>query len=106
MISGSVCGNTDGHIAESLFFAVKRSVVSPSANIQGYPLIDDICFIYESEGEEGPDDYILIDKCLTKKNNTSDRIFVSYHCRKPLGLCNLKYKAATVDRYPQKVSEI
>ena len=104
IIGGSVCGNTDTHVAESYFFAVKRSTAIPAAYLQGYPIIDDICFIFESEQEEAPDDYVVLDKCLIKKSNSSHRIFVSYHVRKPIGLCNLKYKAATVDRYPQKVS--
>ena len=103
LISGSVCGNTDPHIAEPYFFAVKRSVAAPSAYLQGYPIIDDICFIWESEGEEAPEEYVVLDKCLIKKSTSSHRIFVSYHVRKPVGLCNLKYKATTVDRYPKKV---
>lgn len=105
MISGSVSGYTDISVAETYYFAVKRSSVKPTANIQGHPLIDDVCFIFESEGEEGPEEtYVVLDKNLMKKGGASGhRLLFAYHSRRPQGLCNVKYEAATMDRYPQKV---
>jgi hypothetical protein len=105
VLGGYVCGHTDGAIAEPYFFAVKRSSVNPEANLLGYSIIDDICFIFESEGEEEPMDeaYIILDKCLLKKSQTSHKIYLGYHERRPQGLCDIKYESATLDRYPEKV---
>ena len=108
VLGGYVCGHTDITLAEQYFIAVKRSVVNSQANIQGYPIIDDICFVCESEGEQEPseDAYVMLDMCLTKKSGSALRIFIGYHSRKPMGLSNVKYEAATVDRYPQQVSSM
>jgi len=100
-ISGNVCGNTDIRIAESLYFAVKRSDASAAVNIDGYPIIDDICLVVESEDEQAPEGYVVLDSNLVRKSASSHRIMVSYHVRQPQGLCNLSYKATTIDRYPK-----
>lgn len=102
VLGGAVCGYTDISLADPYYLSVKRSQPTPQANIDGYPIIDDICFVLESEGEEPPaSDYIMLDKCLLKKNS-NHKIYLAYHVRKPQGLCNISYEAATVDRYPQQ----
>ena len=100
VLGGAVCGYTDISLADPYYLSVQRSQPTPQANLDGYPIIDDICFVFESEGEEPPaSDYIMLDRCLIKKGNI--KIYLAYHVRKPQGLCNVKYEAHTIDRYPQ-----
>jgi hypothetical protein len=89
--------------------------------IEGEPLIDDLCIVLQSgpggdiEREDIPDEYQEVEKCaLTTPINVhpsnatgaqSQMSFViGYHQRAALGLCDLGYDSATLDRYPLKVS--
>lgn len=85
--------------------AVRRADANHSMLIEGMPLIDDIVIINRSLGEFEPEDYVVIDRCLQQpKTWSGDSMILAFHKREPLGLCNLKYESATLDRFPQHVS--
>ena len=85
--------------------AVRRADGSKSMIIKGMPLIDDIVVINRSLKEYEPEDYVIIDRCLQQpKTWGGDSMILAYHKREALGLCDLKYESATLDRFPQQVS--
>lgn len=85
--------------------AVRRANGSHSVLIEGMPLIDDIVIINRSLNEFEPEDYVIIDRCLQQPKTWSGyNMILAYHKREPLGLCDLKYEAATLDRFPHEVS--
>jgi hypothetical protein len=84
--------------------AVRRASSSNSTIILGEPLIDDICIINRSLNEFEPEDYVVVDRCLqSPKTWAGDDMLIAYHKREPLGLCDLKYESATLDRFPHDV---
>lgn len=79
--------------------AIKRSPVNNTIYIYGTPLIDDICLVISSKDEDIPEGYVCIEKNLHKGLN-GDKVFLAYHQIGPIGLCDLGYESATIDRYP------
>eukprot|EP01034_Spumella_vulgaris_P022474 gene22474-28602_t len=82
---------------------------------EGEPLIDDLCIVLsvssDTQSEETPEEYHEIEKCAVvgqtnvhaAANATIPQTYtVAYHQRAALGLCDLGYDSATLDRYPQK----
>jgi hypothetical protein len=87
--------------------AVRRADASHSMLIEGNPLVDDICIINRSLGEFEPEDYVIVDRCLQQpKFWGGDNMVIAYHKRDALGLCDLKYESATLDRFPQEVCHV
>ena len=92
--------------------AIKRAQASEVTFIQGEPLVDDICLVLINEGEEVPEGYVSLERLLPQKESirgskTSQgltKTVIAYHQRPAMGLCDLSYESATLDRYPQKVS--
>lgn len=92
--------------------AIKRVHASETMFIQGQPLVDDICVVLMNEGEEVPEGYVSLERIpavkesnrTAKPSQTSSRIILAYHQRPAMGLCDLSYESATLDRYPQKVT--
>jgi hypothetical protein len=85
--------------------AVKRS--PQNLFIQGAPIIDDICVVNASLGETSPREYVWINKAINNtKGSIADKIFLAYHHRSPLGLCDIPFEAVTLDRYPSAVRSI
>lgn len=91
--------------------AVKRAHASDEQYIQGEPLVDDICLVLVNEGEEVPEGYVSLERISAQKDGSRSaksaqglsRIVLAYHQRPAMGLCDLSYESATLDRYPQKV---
>ena len=90
--------------------AIKRAHASEVTFIQGEPLVDDICLVLVNEGEEVPEGYVSLERMFSKEQSRAakssqgvPRIVLAYHQRPAMGLCDLSYESATLDRYPQKV---
>lgn len=77
-----------------------------SAYITGENIIDDICLVNITLGETPPSDYIFIDKPLDTATLTTlrsvEKVHLIYHHQKPMGICDLAFQPATLDRYPMK----
>ena len=92
--------------------AIKRAQASEVTFIQGEPLVDDICLVLINEGEEVPEGYVSLERLLPQKEFVRGsklsqgfaKTVIAYHQRPAMGLCDLSYESATLDRYPQKVS--
>ena len=92
--------------------AIKRAQASEVTFIQGEPLVDDICLVLINEGEEVPEGYVSLERLLPQKDSVRGskpsqgfaKTVIAYHQRPAMGLCDLSYESATLDRYPQKVS--
>lgn len=91
--------------------AIKRAHASEVTFIQGEPLVDDVCLVLINEGEEVPEGYVSLERILPQKETSRtaktpqgiSKIVVAYHQRPAMGLCDLTYESATLDRYPQRV---
>lgn len=81
---------------------VKRASIN--AFLYGSPIIDDICLVNLTREESAPSNFKTTTKCLNPKPSLSDTILISFHCRDPLGLCDLQYESSTINRYPDQVS--
>lgn len=89
------------------FLAFKRADASSFALLEGQPLLYDICVAKKSAKEDIPDRYTVVDRDIiaslpTLTTVTSDLIF-AIRMLPAMGVCNLAYKPATIDRYPAKV---
>lgn len=79
--------------------------------IQGEPMIDDICcMLRPGTSEELPTGYVMVEKTTYPNNATAAAaaagqpyFALGYHVRTPVGLCDLRYESATLDRYPAQV---
>jgi hypothetical protein len=91
--------------------AIKRATASEVMFIEGEPLVDDVCLILSNDGEEVPEGYVSLERISnvkeslrsSKASQTAVKIVLAYHQRPAMGLCDLSYESATLDRYPQKV---
>ena len=81
-------------------FIIKRSPYGFREYFKGTSFIDDICIVIENNGEEIPGDYVAIEKPANKGPPYGDVVRVAYRLCVPLGICDLKYESATLDRYP------
>ncbi len=66
----------------------------------GSKFIDDICVVFEGNGEEAPEEYVLLKNYANSGSPPGDRVRIAYRTCVPLGLCDLKYESTTLDRYP------
>lgn len=94
------------------FLAVKRADVSDVRYLHADPIIDDISFFKKSANEELPERFLEIDVLPASQQaahlsgrNAAD-VSIVYHKRPGLGLCDLVYDSATIDRYPKQVRTI
>ena len=91
-------------------------------------MVDDICFVLTEDGEEVPEGYVSLDREMSsekdnapgggkwtggtannravRSNSTTGKVILAYHQRPSMGLCDLRYESCTLDRYPQKVSNL
>lgn len=89
------------------FIAFKRAAASSFALLDGEPLLYDMCVAKKSAKEDIPDRYSVIDRDLVSSlpsltTVTSDYVFATRFLP-AMGVCNLAYQPATLDRYPAKV---
>jgi hypothetical protein len=87
----------------STYLAFRRCVNDVENFIRGRPFIDDIIFLNFSQGDELPCGYTLVDRNINKgAPNGTDEVFLAYRKRAPVGICDMAYEAATLDRYPRQ----
>ena len=106
----SASGKHSAQIKGLGFLAFKRAAASTFALIDGEPLLYDMCVAKKSAKEDVPDRYTVIDRDLVSSlpsltTTTSDYIFATRFLP-AMGVCNLAYQPATLDRYPAKVRKI
>lgn len=83
--------------------AVKRALLALNIFLYCPPMIDEICIVNITQGEEGPAEFHITNKYINPKNSSSDKILISYHRRDPIGLCDIQFECCTLDKYPDKV---
>jgi hypothetical protein len=112
LIDRSISKTYPAEIENVGVLAVKRAKASELTFIQGEPLVDDICLVLMSEGEEVPEGYVSLERQVSAKEASrmnksvvTTKVVVAYHQRPAMGLIDLSYESVTLDRYPQKVQE-
>jgi len=119
VIYSSISGILDGDFSLTLqdgnkpsfphtfWLAVKRAPAeSPSNYIRGVPFIDDLCLIIESKSEEVPEKYKVTNRPAHRGSSSSyeyvqsHAVRICWHQRPAIGICDLQYESATLDRYP------
>ena len=114
LINKSVSGNNSAFLNPIGYLAIKRAPLSDLQYIRSSPYIDSIIIVLGNE-DEIPDHYYRVKSVLTTINNKSiplviiNNIHLAVHIGTPLGICDLSYEYATIDRYPlkdQKNSEL
>ncbi len=120
LITKSITGLESGQIKPLGFLALKRADTSSVMFIEGEPLIDDLCLVLQPragddiEREDIPEDYQEVERCaLTAPINVHPSaassvqslvsFIIGFHRRAAVGLCDLGYDSATLDRYPLQV---
>jgi hypothetical protein len=83
------------------YIAVQRGSDRSSSLINGYQLVDDLCLFSSTQGDDIPFGYTIIDKNINR-GAKGNKIFLGYHSRNALGICDLRYECGTLDRYPLK----
>lgn len=90
------------------YLAVRRADTSSVMFIEGEPLLDDLCVVLRAKGEELPEGYREVEKSTyhaagaQSAANAAHQFSIGYHQRAPVGLCDLGYDSATLDRFPQQ----
>lgn len=91
------------------FLAIKRADISSVMFIRGEPLIDDVCCAALLEGEVLPEQFVELQLSTSNPPSSTSGGQLSYalgcHWRSGLGLCDLSYESATLDRYPLQVGD-
>ena len=108
VIKTCISGKASAQIKGLGYIAFKRAASTSHALIDGEPLLYDICVAKKSLKEEIPEKYLIVDRDVSITMSLSIPSDLMFATRKlpAMGLCNLAYKAATVDRYPSVVSMI
>lgn len=112
LISATLQGNDAPSLLGRGFLAVKRANTSSVRHLHSDTIIDDIQFLKKSMNEELPERFqeIAVLPASQQGNHLSGRNAVDcslvLHRRPGLGLCNLVYESATIDRYPKEVNVI
>lgn len=83
----------------SMFLGVEYAPITSESLVHGHRLIDDIMIIGTPTSDESSPGYSVVDKNLNK-NAKGSKLFLAYHHRGPMGLCDLRYECDTLDRYP------
>ncbi len=97
------------------YIAVRRAKSTAMAYIKGDPLIDDVVMIWSKKNEEVPERYEEAAVVKAESSMTSmaqqmgirtmgslpENMTIGYHSRRPLGLTDLRYNSATLERYPE-----
>eukprot|EP00605_Chrysophyceae_sp_TOSAG23-4_P000418 GSChrysophyteH1.ASY1.ANO1.474.1 assembled CDS len=98
------------------YVAVRRARKSAMAYVKGDRIIDDVATIWLQEGESVPERYEKAAVARTETamssmaqqmgmrptNAASETFGLVYHTRAPVGLTDLRYNSATLERYPQQ----
>jgi hypothetical protein len=84
-----------------MFLGVEYAPITLDALVHGRRIIDDIMILTTPTSDENSPGYSVIDKNLNK-NAKGTKLFLAYHYRPPMGLCDLRYECDTLDRYPQQ----
>ena len=103
IVQTSVSGNFPGDIntaTSSSFLAYKRANNGLREYFVGTPFVDDICVVIESQGEDAPEGYVVLDNYANSGPPYGDTVRIAYRNCVPLGLCDLRYESATLERYP------
>ena len=89
---------------------MKRASTSDLRLLHSDPIIDDISFMKKSANEQLPEMFLEIEILPASQQNhhlnsrNAADVSVVVHTSTGLGLCDLVYESATIDRYPKKVS--
>lgn len=86
----------------STMIAIRRTKIRPTTFLYGFPIIDDLYFVNISQGEEVPEGYSLIDKNLNR-GTQANTLMLAFRQLPGVGLCDIGFKAETIDRFPKTV---
>jgi hypothetical protein len=105
IIRSTLSGKSPAQIKGLGYVAFKRATVSSLSYIDGEPLLFDLCVARKSLKEDIPDKYLPLEKdvSLTMSLGLSSDLIFACRILPAMGLCNLGYKPATIDRFPAKV---
>jgi hypothetical protein len=109
LVPGPLLGSDSASLIGRGFLVVKRADTSDARYLKASPMVDDITFIRKSSGDQLPERFLEVDMLPAAYaaphmigKNAPDILLVC-HTRPGLGLCDLVYESATVDRYPKEV---
>lgn len=109
LISATLHGNDAPSLLGRGFLVIKRANTSSVRHLHSDTIIDDIQFLKKVANEELPERFheISILPASQQSNHLTGRnaaeCSLVMHRRPGLGLCNLVYESATIDRYPKEV---
>ena len=95
-------GEFSAKLANIGFLAFRRSADSNDAFIQGDSMLDDIVTILVEDGEEVPEDYVALD-FSGDKTSRDHSLRLAFRKLPAMGLCDLRFSSALLDRYPEQV---
>ncbi len=85
------------------YVAYRRAAVGPSALLHGDQIIYDLCVVKKSLKEDIPDHYVVVDRDTVGLAGLSTDLSLCARFMPAMGICDLSYEAATLDRFPLKV---
>ena len=120
LITNSISGHYSAYMSEYFgYIAVTRSTGSALEYLRGKAFIEDIQVVVFVQGEDIPERYMEVEHVVETKSLSSTMaaamtgaklpkevdlnvVAIAYRLTEPVGLCDLHYEAATLDRYPQE----
>ena len=111
LISSAHSGNEAPSLLSRGFLVIKRADTSSVRHLHANEIIDDIQFLKKSANEQLPERFqeISVLPWMQENYHLHGRNAAEYsivlHRRAGLGLCNLVYESATIDRYPKQVNK-
>lgn len=87
--------------------AIKRASSSPDHFMKGDALVDDIIVALIENGEEIPEEYIQVQSVHAERSDrrgkNNDGSIIVYRKKPAMGVCDLRFSAALLERYPSTV---
>lgn len=106
LISKSISGENIAYLNPIGYIAIKRAKNKKISYLYGYQLIDDFQIVLYNENEYPPENYLEVDTIfpvMTAGKHDKEEaksVMLVYNLRSPMGLLDISYDSATIDRYP------
>jgi hypothetical protein len=115
LVMTSVSDAYTAYLYPTGYIAIRRAKKTAMAYIKGDRIIDDVVMVWAQENEEIPERYVKAHVARTETtmssmaqqmgmrtgNDHQEHYMIGYHQRQALGLTDLRYHSATLERYPE-----
>lgn len=102
LLDTSFSGKYSGSFDTQGFLAVSRADISSAMFLEGQHILTDVIIALESKWMEVEEEYLSVGKVGVLHQKQKGKYALAYSRCPAMGICDLIYDSATVDRYPKQ----